>query len=82
LLGLNAAIIDRKAERAAISGQPIPVIYATDFPEERPASAIGSGPIIRCRAYSLDGRFLAVLAAPTPRGPWAPKKVFSLDLPG
>jgi len=33
----------------------------------------------RCRAYSLDGRFLAVLRFITERGLWQPEKVFSGD---
>lgn len=78
---MHAAILDSKAERAAISGQPIPIIYADYKKVPEPAiSAVSSnqspGTPIRCRAFSLDGRFLAILSAPTPRGPWAPKKVF------
>lgn len=83
LLGMEAAIIDKSAERAATSGQPITVIYADYAKEGRVARLATPGgsspqPPYRCRAYSLDGRFLAVLTAPTPSGPWAPKKVFSL----
>jgi tRNA U55 pseudouridine synthase TruB len=79
---MPAAILDRKAERAAINGQPIPVFYP-DYDKITTAAAQLSnayrepGELILCRAYSLDGRFLAVISAPTPKGPWSPKRVFA-----
>ena len=84
LLNMDAAIINQISEKAVLSGQSLTLIY-NDFPQGRqlreclkPANT-DPGPGIRCRAYSLDGRFLAVLSSPTIRGPWAPKKVFSLN---
>ena len=79
---MPAAILDRKGERAATNGQPIPVSYP-DYDRITTAAAQLSnayrepGELILCRAYSLDGRFLAVISAPTPRGPWSPKRVFA-----
>ena len=85
LQNMCVAIINPKAEKAALSGQTIPVIYSTDLPDqvqpdEHKSTVEGeSDSTIRCRAYSTDGRFLAVLSSPTPRGPWSPKKVFPRD---
>ena len=79
---MPAAILDRQGERAATNGQPIPVSYP-DYDRITTAAAQLSnayrepGELILCRAYSLDGRFLAVISAPTPRGPWSPKRVFA-----
>ncbi len=79
---MPAAILDRKAERAALNGQPIPVSYL-DYDRITTAAAQLSSAfrepdeLILCRAYSLDGRFLAVISAPTPKGPWNPKRVFA-----
>ncbi len=82
MTNMPAAILDRKGERAATNGQPIPVSYP-DYDKITTAAAQLSnafrepGELILCRAYSLDGRFLAVISAPTPRGPWSPKRVFA-----
>ena len=82
MTNMPAAILDRKGERAATNGQPIPVSYP-DYNKITTAAAQLSnafrepGELILCRAYSLDGRFLAVISAPTPKGPWSPKRVFA-----
>ncbi len=82
LQGMSVAIINPKAEKAALSGQTIPVTYSIDLPdqvqpdEHQPASEGESDSINRCRAYSKDGRFLAVLTSLATKGPWSPKKVF------
>lgn len=82
MTNMPAAILDRKGERAATNGQPIPVSYP-DYDKITTAAAQLSnafrepGELILCRAYSLDGRFLAVISAPTPKGPWSPKRVFA-----
>ena len=82
LSNMPAAVLDRRGERAALNGQPIPVAYL-DYDRITTAAAQLSnayrepGELILCRAYSLDGRFLAILSSPTPRGPWSPKRVFA-----
>ncbi len=79
---MPAAILDKRAERATTNGQPIPVSYL-DYDKISTAAAQISnayrepGELIFCRAYSQEGRFLAVISAPTPRGPWSPKRVFA-----
>ena len=79
---MPAAILDKRAERATTNGQPIPVSYL-DYDKISTAAAQLSnayrepGELILCRAYSQEGRFLAVISAPTPRGPWSPKRVFA-----
>ncbi|MFQ5873363.1 MAG: tRNA pseudouridine(55) synthase TruB [Dehalococcoidia bacterium] len=83
LQGLDAAIIDQRSERAALSGQPVAVVYSNiaeggQVADRLLTAAPGDGSPFKCRAYSADGRFLALLSSPGPRGPWAPKKVFSL----
>ena len=82
LSNMPAAILDKRAERATTNGQPIPVSYL-DYDKISTAAAQLSnayrepGELIMCRAYSQEGRFLAVISAPTPRGPWSPKRVFA-----
>ena len=82
LSNMPAAILDKRAERATTNGQPIPVSYL-DYDKISTAAAQLSnayrepGELILCRAYSQEGRFLAVISAPTPRGPWSPKRVFA-----
>ena len=82
LSNMPAAILDKRAERATTNGQPIPVSYL-DYDKISTAAAQLSnayrepGELILSRAYSQEGRFLAVISAPTPRGPWSPKRVFA-----
>ncbi len=82
LTSMPAAVLDKRAERATINGQPIPISYL-DYDKISTAAAQLSnayrepGELILCRAYSQEGRFLAVISAPTPRGPWSPKRVFA-----
>lgn len=82
LSAMPAAILDKRAERAATNGQAIPVSYLDYDKISTAAAQLSSayrepGELILCRAYSQDGRFLAVISAPTPRGPWSPKRVFA-----
>jgi len=58
-----AAIVSEEKERAIRNGRPL---------------ALGDGvDKAYCRAYSLDGRFLAVLRFMPENGLWRPEKVFS-----
>ena len=82
LSNMPAAILDKRAERATTNGQPIPVSYLDYDKISTAAAQLSSayrepGELILCRAYSQEGRFLAVISAPTPRGPWSPKRVFA-----
>jgi tRNA U55 pseudouridine synthase TruB len=61
-----AAIVGKEKEHAICNGRTL----ALD----------GSGDTGLCRAYSLDGRFLAVLSFLPENGLWHPKKVFSNKL--
>ena len=62
LEGIPAAIVDPGQERAILHGRPVAMESA----------AAGD----RCRAYSTDGRFLAVLGILPQSGLWHPQKVF------
>ena len=66
LLGWEAAILDRESESLVANGRSISL--------ER--SCVFSQSVDRCRAYSTDGRFLAVLRRK--EGLWHPEKVFHL----
>lgn len=84
LSAMPAAILDKRAEKAATNGQPIPVSYLDYDKISTAAAQLSSayrepGELILCRAYSQEGRFLAVISAPTPRGPWSPKRVFAVQ---
>jgi tRNA pseudouridine55 synthase len=58
-----AAIVSKENEHAISNGRPL---------------ALGEGEDkVHCRAYSLDGRFLAVLRFLPENGLWHPEKVFS-----
>jgi len=67
VLGWKAVILDEKSEGLVKNGISIPLELdnMSDFPEER------------CRAYSADGRFLAVLGLQKETGLWHPDKFFS-----
>jgi tRNA pseudouridine55 synthase len=62
-----AAIVSQEKEQDIRWGRPLTL----DEEEGRDKD--------RCRAYSLDGRFLAVLRFIAERGLWQPEKVFSGD---
>ncbi len=65
LLDWPAAILDMEQEGLVRRGIDV----------DLPAAGAGGPAGDRCRAYSSDGRFLAVLAR-TDAGPWHPEKVF------
>ena len=75
LQGMDSAILDQRAERAVLSGQSV-MVPPSEMKDNRPTPPAEKP--YRLRAYSSDGKFLAILTSPGPRGPWAPKKVFSL----
>ncbi len=63
----TAAIVGKEGEQAIRNGRPL----ALGEEEGRDRA--------HCRAYSLDGRFLAVLRFLPEKGLWQPEKVFSGD---
>jgi tRNA pseudouridine55 synthase len=63
----SAVVVNEATERAIGTGQPV-------SPAQLHPDAAGES---RCRAYALDGRFLAVLSFDPERGQWRPDKVFS-----
>jgi tRNA pseudouridine55 synthase len=66
VLGWKAVILDEESERLVKNGQSIPLGLdnRSAYPEEW------------CRAYSADGRFLAVLRLQKEKGLWHPDKFF------
>ncbi len=62
---LMAVIVDEGDERAIRNGRPLSL------------GGRGSANGGRCRAYSIDGRFLAILHFKPEKGLWQPEKVFS-----
>lgn len=66
ILGWRATILDEKSEEMVKKGQSIPLELgeSSSYTEER------------CRAYSADGRFLAVLRLQKEEGLWHPDKFF------
>jgi hypothetical protein len=67
LFSLKAAIVDKRDEVAIRNGRSISLGEEYPFPEEY------------CRAYSSDGRFIAVLRFISNKKLWHPEKVFSLQ---
>lgn len=72
LLHMKDVAVSRAAERYIRSGQ------AVSLPPHVGAYA---GYMERYRAYTQDGRFLAVVDFDKPRNQWRPYKVFNLDTP-
>ena len=68
---LRAAVVGNRAEDMIKHGRPLPqgLRIASSRPNER------------CRAYSVDGRFLAILTFDAATSRWQPEKVFSIDYP-
>jgi tRNA pseudouridine55 synthase len=71
LYNLRAAIVSKRLEDMIRQGRPLPPALRVPF----------SRPNEQCRAYSLDGRFLAVLTFDAAAGQWRADKVFSLSYP-
>jgi tRNA pseudouridine55 synthase len=67
LLDWPAMIVDRDRARRIVQGQAVA--------GEPPAAGGGEAPL--CRAYSLDGDFLAIMTYHATTGQWRPKKVFA-----
>jgi tRNA pseudouridine55 synthase len=67
VLHLPSVHVDPDNERAIANGRP-PVLRHEDQPQEK-----------RCRAYSQDGRFLALLRYDEGEDRWHPEKVFVKD---
>ncbi len=68
---MNAMALGRRAESAIGNGRYLPTT------ERLPAARPGD----LCRAYSVDGRFLAILTFDGDEAQWRPHKVFSLGAP-
>ena len=68
---MNAMVLGRRPEAAIRNGRFLPTT-------ERPPTA---KPGDLCRAYSVDGRFLAILTFDGNEAQWRPHKVFSLGAP-
>lgn len=64
VLHLPATVVDEEGEKAVINGRPLDSIKTTEVSEKI------------CRAYSRDGRLIAILRYDEARGCWKPDKVF------
>jgi tRNA pseudouridine55 synthase len=64
VLHLPAIIVDEENEKAVINGRPLGLMQGTDISEKI------------CRAYSREGRFIAILHYDEEQGCWKPGKVF------
>ncbi len=71
LSGMTAMVLGRRHELAIRNGRPLPLT------ERLPHAETGE----LCRAYSVDGRFLAILTFDGCEAQWRPSKVFSLGKP-
>ena len=71
LRSLRAVIVGKQSEEMIANGRPLP--GGPRMPRSKPDD--------RCRAYSVDGRFLAVMVFDAGIGQWRPQKVFSLPDP-
>lgn len=60
----GAIIVDDDGEEAIKNGSPLPVKYSNGGTRQQ-----------YCRAYSQDGRFLAILRHDPDKGTWQPRKV-------
>jgi tRNA pseudouridine55 synthase len=68
LQDFSAVIVNDAAEDAIRNGSPLAL--------EQDSQGSDAGSRQYCRAYSRDGRFLAVLCFAPEKGTWRPKKVF------
>ena len=71
LLHLKGAVVSRAAERLIRTGQPINLGPASNY----------AGYLERYRAYTADGRFLAVVRYHKSENQWKPYQVFRLETP-
>ena len=72
LLSMKEVSVSKAAERYIRSGQSISL---------PPHVGIYAGYMERYRAYTQDGRLLAIICYNKPRNQWQPYKVFNLDTP-
>ena len=68
---LRAAILGKRLELLVRSGRALPAGLRIPY----------SKPDERCRAYSVDGGFMGILAFSAATGQWQPHKVFSMTYP-
>lgn len=71
LSSLRAVIVGKRIEDMIRNGRSLPP--GVGIPRARPDE--------KCRVYTVDGRFLAVLLFDAPAGQWRPEKVFALRYP-
>ena len=71
LHGMDAVIVSTRLREMISHGRPLPV-------DPRLPAGAARG---RCRAYGVDGSFIAILAFDEAIGQWRPEKVFSLSYP-
>jgi len=64
VIHLPMITVDEDSERAIINGRPLDLVTGGDVSAKL------------CRAYSRDGRFIALLRYDEQRGHWKPEKVF------
>lgn len=69
LVGMPAIIAGRQSQELIRNGRPIPVGTLN----------LCSSEIDRCRAYTADGRFIAIMRFEAPLRQWKPEKVFHTD---
>ncbi len=72
LLNMKSVAVSKAAERYLRSGRSVAL---------SPHVGIYAGYMERYRAYTQDGRFLAVVAFDKPQNQWQPYKVFNIDTP-
>ena len=72
LLDMRSVVVSKAAERHIRSGQPVSL---------SPYFNVYASYMERCRAYTQDRRFLAVVCFDKPRNQWQPYKVLDLGTP-
>jgi tRNA pseudouridine55 synthase len=70
LSGWGAVVVDDAAAAAIKNGRP-PSLEGAELPDSVPGN--------RCRVYTRDGAFLAMLGYDEEKGQWQPEKVFATD---
>ena len=71
VLHLSAVLLNDLEERQVRNGQPVPLAPRTHYSEHMET----------CRAYSSDGRFIALVRFNRPQSLWQPFKVLQLKEP-
>jgi tRNA pseudouridine55 synthase len=70
LSGWGAVVVDDAAAEDIKNGRPL-ALEGAEMPDSIPGN--------RCRAYTRDGSFLAMLGFDKEKGQWRPEKVFTAD---